>query len=160
ALRHSLMLGAAAEAAPADLPAPIVLPDGRRIDLADSLCLASGGFWTLDGQAWPMADHRKLPPPLLTLERGRTVALELFNAALHLCTATRPAHPLHLPGHSFQVRSASGLARPPPHAATVLVMPNERVEVAFRADNPGAWMIHCHIIEHQETGMMGWILVS
>lgn len=151
--RHSLMLGAAAEVQSADLPAPIVLPDGRRIDLADSLCLAQGGFWTLDGQAWPMRDHTRLPPPLMKLERGAVVRLELFNATPH-------AHPIHLHGHSFEVLSASRLQRPRHHADTVLVMPNERVEVAFRADNPGAWMIHCHIIEHQETGMMGWVLVS
>lgn len=151
--RHSLMLGAAAEAAPTDLPEPIVLSDGRRIDLADQLCLASGGFWTLDGQSWPMRDHGRLPPPLMRLERGRSVVLELFNATPH-------AHPIHLHGHSFEVLSASRLQRPRHHADTVLVMPNERVEVAFRADNPGAWMIHCHIIEHQETGMMGWLLVS
>jgi FtsP/CotA-like multicopper oxidase with cupredoxin domain len=33
------------------------------------------------------------------------------------------------------------------------------VDVAFVADNPGRWMFHCHVIEHQETGMMGYIEV-
>jgi FtsP/CotA-like multicopper oxidase with cupredoxin domain len=42
----------------------------------------------------------------------------------------------------------------------VLVAPNERVHIAFVADNPGNWMVHCHIIEHQETGMMGYFRVA
>ena len=29
--------------------------------------------------------------------------------------------------------------------------------MAFVADNPGDWMFHCHIIEHQESGMMGYV---
>jgi FtsP/CotA-like multicopper oxidase with cupredoxin domain len=28
------------------------------------------------------------------------------------------------------------------------------------ADNPGDWMFHCHILEHQESGMMGVIRVT
>lgn len=153
ATRHRLELGA--DAGPSDAPAlqPIVLPDGRRIDLSDSLCLAQGAFWTLDGQAWPGRDHRGLPPPLMRLQRGQKVVLELFNA-------TPRAHPMHVHGHTLHILSASRLSRPPHRADTVLVMPNERVEAAFTADNPGAWMIHCHVIEHQETGMMGWFLVS
>jgi FtsP/CotA-like multicopper oxidase with cupredoxin domain len=43
---------------------------------------------------------------------------------------------------------------------TVLVWPRERVRLAFVADNPGLWMIHCHIPEHQEAGMMGVVQVG
>jgi FtsP/CotA-like multicopper oxidase with cupredoxin domain len=43
---------------------------------------------------------------------------------------------------------------------TVLMAPHERVEIAFVADNPGDWMLHCHILEHQGAGMMGVIRVS
>jgi FtsP/CotA-like multicopper oxidase with cupredoxin domain len=44
-------------------------------------------------------------------------------------------------------------------ADTVLVTPKERVEIAFVA-SPGDWMFHCHILEHIETGMMGYIRVT
>jgi FtsP/CotA-like multicopper oxidase with cupredoxin domain len=151
--RHSLELGADAASPTVPDLAPIVLPDGRRIDLADSLCLAQGAFWTIDGQAWPERDHNRLPPPLMRLQRGQRVVLEFFNA-------TPRVHPMHVHGHTLDILSASRLIRPRHRADTVLVMPNERVEAAFVADNPGAWMIHCHVIEHQETGMMGWFLVS
>ena len=37
----------------------------------------------------------------------------------------------------------------------MLIPPRERAEIAFVADNPGDWMIHCHVLEHQEGGMTG-----
>jgi FtsP/CotA-like multicopper oxidase with cupredoxin domain len=40
-----------------------------------------------------------------------------------------------------------------------LLRPNERIEVGLVAGEPGKWMFHCHIIEHQEAGMMGYITV-
>ena len=150
---RTLELGAGVDANSVPGPQPIVLPDGRTIDLADSLCLASGTFWTLDGKAWPGRDHKSLPSPLFSFRRGEPVLLELVNT-------TSRAHPIHIHGHTMTVLSASLLARPVHRADTVLVLPNERVRVGFVADNPGNWMIHCHIIEHQETGMMGWFRVS
>ena len=45
-------------------------------------------------------------------------------------------------------------------ADTVLLNTKERIRLAFVADNPGDWMFHCHILEHQETGMMGIIRVA
>ena len=38
--------------------------------------------------------------------------------------------------------------------------PREHVEIALVADNPGDWMFHCHILEHQASGMMGVIRVD
>jgi FtsP/CotA-like multicopper oxidase with cupredoxin domain len=34
------------------------------------------------------------------------------------------------------------------------------MRVAFVADNPGKWMLHCHMLEHQAAGMMTWINVE
>ena len=42
----------------------------------------------------------------------------------------------------------------------MLIAPKERVEIAFVADNPGDWMFHCHILEHQLGGMMGTLRVA
>ena len=37
----------------------------------------------------------------------------------------------------------------------------ERAErIAFVADNPGKWMIHCHMIEHMAAGMAAWFEVT
>jgi plastocyanin len=48
---------------------------------------------------------------------------------------------------------------PVPEAAqwtkdTVLIGPAERYDLAFVADNPGVWMVHCHIEHHMANGMM------
>jgi FtsP/CotA-like multicopper oxidase with cupredoxin domain len=53
--------------------------------------------------------------------------------------------------------------RPTPHREwqdTVLTAPRETVEVAFVADNPGDWMIHCHILDHQAGGMSAVLRVA
>ena len=78
---------------------------------------------------------------------------ELFNGTPH-------PHPIHLHGHTFRVLRSSKEEIVPHLADTVLIAPKERVEIAFIADNPGDWMMHCHIIEHQETGMMGYVTVA
>ena len=80
---------------------------------------------------------------------------------LGLTNATAFDDPIHLHGHSFRVISRNGA--PTPHREwqdTVLMAPRERVEIAFVADNPGDWMFHCHILEHQAAGMMGLIRVA
>ncbi len=92
--------------------------------------------------------------PFLTIERGHSCLLAMVNdTAWH--------HPIHLHGHSFRVVSRDG--RPTVHREwrdTVLMNPQEKVEIAFVADNPGDWMFHCHILEHQAGGMMGVIRVT
>ncbi len=70
-------------------------------------------------------------------------------------------HPIHVHGHSFRVISRNG--KPTEHKEwqdTVLIPPQESAEIAFVADNPGDWMIHCHILEHQAAGMMAAFRVS
>jgi FtsP/CotA-like multicopper oxidase with cupredoxin domain len=69
-------------------------------------------------------------------------------------------HPIHLHGHTFKVLDSNKVDRPVHWADTVLLTPKERVRIAFVADNPGRWMFHCHIIEHQDTGMMGYVTVA
>ena len=45
-----------------------------------------------------------------------------------------------------------------PSATTVLLGVDETIEIAFVADN-GQWMFHCHVLEHQGSGMMGVVEV-
>lgn len=131
----------------------LVLPNGEILRIADSLCLSDQTFWAINRQSWPLNGHKKLPPPLATLKRGRPYLFELVNRTPHM-------HPIHLHGHTFVVLDSNKRTLPRYHADTVLLAPRERVRVAFVADNPGDWMFHCHIIEHQDTGMMGIIRVA
>ena len=111
-----------------------------------------GMFWTVNGK--PAADDTHIHAPILTLARGRSYVLELVNdTAWH--------HPIHLHGHVFNVLSRNGKATERGESGdTVLIDPRSRAEIAFVADNPGGWMLHCHILEHLASGMMATIRVA
>jgi FtsP/CotA-like multicopper oxidase with cupredoxin domain len=110
----------------------------------------SGKIWFINGVA--VLGH--LMDPMLALKRGSTCVLAMNNE-------TAWWHPMHLHGHSFRVVSRNGApTKHRPWQDTVLMAPRERVDIAFVADNPGDWMFHCHILEHQESGMMGVIRVA
>lgn len=109
-----------------------------------------GMAWTFNGVAATGHDMA----PMLELARGRSHVLVLSNE-------TAWWHPIHLHGHAFRVLARNGA--PTPYREwrdTVLLEPQERVEVAFVADNPGRWMIHCHVLDHQNGGMMAVIAVA
>ena len=136
----------------ADAAAPAAVDDPTGGLLIGSLCLSADSLWSINGAGWPGRDHSEIPPPLAILERGRSYVFELKNAS-------RIMHPIHIHGHSFKVLRSNQRNLPVHHADTVLLLPDETVEVALVADNPGKWMFHCHVIEHQEAGMMGYVEV-
>jgi len=65
-------------------------------------------------------------------------------------------HPFHLHGFFFQVVAVDGVRTTPTSwEDTVNVAGKQTVTISFRADRPGTWMYHCHILEHHAAGMMG-----
>jgi FtsP/CotA-like multicopper oxidase with cupredoxin domain len=112
--------------------------------------MMGGAMWTINGVAATEHVHE----PLLFLKRGRSYLFAIRNE-------TEFHHPIHLHGHAFRVVSRN---RQPTRYGewqdTVLVPPRESAEIAFVADNPGDWMIHCHILDHQAAGMMATVRVS
>lgn len=71
-------------------------------------------------------------------------------------------HPFHLHGFQFQVLDRNGV--PEPYRRwkdTVNVPKHETVRFVVRYDDfPGLWMFHCHILDHEDHGMMGVLLVK
>jgi len=64
-------------------------------------------------------------------------------------------HPIHLHGQRFLVLAVNGEpARNPVWKDTVLVPTGGTVDVLVEFSNPGRWMVHCHIAEHLQAGMM------
>ncbi|KXT07171.1 hypothetical protein AC578_2414 [Pseudocercospora eumusae] len=71
-------------------------------------------------------------------------------------------HPIHLHGHDFyQLAQGTGTyasAAPtlqtsnPPRRDVTILPASGYVVIAFVADNPGAWLCHCHIGWHTEEG--------
>jgi FtsP/CotA-like multicopper oxidase with cupredoxin domain len=66
-------------------------------------------------------------------------------------------HPFHLHGFQFQVLDRNGVPEPfPAWKDTVNVPKGERVRFIVQyTDYPGQWMFHCHILDHEDHGMMG-----
>lgn len=74
-------------------------------------------------------------------------------------------HPFHLHGTQFQVieRERGGAKIPEPYLAwrdTVNVQPDEIVRIATVQNKAGERMFHCHILEHEDLGMMGTLKVT
>jgi FtsP/CotA-like multicopper oxidase with cupredoxin domain len=102
---------------------------------------APGYVWTLHG-----AVHGSDKP--LPLKTGDRFELTFMNH-------TTMSHPMHLHGHHFQVVAVNGRRFAGAVRDTVLVPANMgQVTIAFDADNPGKWALHCHHLYHMVGGMM------
>jgi FtsP/CotA-like multicopper oxidase with cupredoxin domain len=109
--------------------------------------------WAINGMSMTGDGHAGMAP-LLTLERGRSYLLTIRND-------TAWWHPIHLHGHSFRLLRRNATSVPYRQwADTVLVPPRESVDLAFVADNPGDWMLHCHVTDHQVSGLMTVLRVA
>lgn len=66
-------------------------------------------------------------------------------------------HPFHLHGFQFQVLERGGKTEPFASWKDVVnVRKHESVRIIVRYDDfPGMWMYHCHILDHEDHGMMG-----
>jgi blue copper oxidase len=70
------------------------------------------------------------------------------------------AHPFHVHGASFRILSLDG-APPPAHLAgwKDVVLVEDKVELLVAFNHPASrehpFMYHCHILEHEDNGMMG-----
>jgi len=72
-------------------------------------------------------------------------------------------HPFHVHGTQFQVISRNGKTPPLQERGfkdTVFVNIGEEVVIRVRFTHPGIFMYHCHILEHEDSGMMGQFRVS
>ncbi|MEV6313814.1 multicopper oxidase family protein [Streptomyces sp. NPDC051776] len=99
-------------------------------------------LWTINNAVYPEI-------PALLVKQGDLVRTTFLNRSLD-------DHPMHLHGHRMLVLSKDGkkATGSPWWTDTLNVAPGERYEVAFRADNPGLWMDHCHNLDHARDGMV------
>ncbi len=70
-------------------------------------------------------------------------------------------HPWHSHGYRMKVVARDGipLGTAAFYADTLGVNPGERWDVLIKADRPGIWAFHCHILPHVEgqSGMFGMV---
>jgi manganese oxidase len=85
----------------------------------------------------------------LIIRLGDRVRIRLINLGMD-------HHPIHLHGHTFQVTGTEG-GRVPESAwypgNTVLVGVAQARDIEFVANNPGSWMLHCHLPHHMMNQM-------
>lgn len=105
---------------------------------------ADGHFiYTINGKTFPDTDPIKV-------KEGDLIKVKLIN------NSPEDLHPMHLHGHFFQVLSKNGqpISGSPLIKDTLNILPGEEYEIAFKADNTGNWMFHCHDLGHASSGMV------
>lgn len=98
--------------------------------------------WAINGVAG-LGDE-----PLFRVPRGTAISLEVDNISAW-------PHGMHVHGHHFVDSREPWCWRD-----TALFSREESASLRFVADNPGKWLIHCHMIEHHAGGMLTWFEVS
>ena len=101
---------------------------------------APGYVWMLNGKG-----HGTHVP--IDVREGERVEITFSDQ-------TTMAHPMHLHRHRFQVVAINGERFAGAVRDTVLVPARGSVTVAFDANNPGKWALHCHNLYHMAAGMM------
>jgi len=94
-------------------------------------------YFTINGKSYPETDT-------IRMNVGDTVLIRFIGTGQFV-------HPMHIHGGPFTIVGTDG--NPVPEAAqltkdTVLVSPGERYDVLWTAQEPGTWLIHCHINHH------------
>src|SRR3989344_2687551 len=86
------------------------------------------------------------------INRGDIKKIRIFNNP----NSMHPMqHPMHLHGQQFLITGINGNQNDNlVWKDTVLVPSGSTVDILVDFSNPGKWMLHCHIAEHLESGMM------
>jgi len=89
----------------------------------------------------------------LIVRQGERVRIRLINLGMD-------HHPIHLHGHQFVVTGTEGGRQPESTwgpGNTVLVGVAQSRDVEFVANNPGDWMLHCHLPHHMMNQMSSMV---
>ena len=116
------------------LDEPMVLNDAGTIGLS------------LNGKSFPATTP-------LVMNQGEWGSITYYNEGLQI-------HPMHLHQFPQLVYAKDGIPLDEPYwVDTLNVAPGERYTVLFRANDPGVWVWHCHILTHVERtdGMFGMV---
>ncbi|NRA89345.1 MAG: multicopper oxidase domain-containing protein, partial [Rhizobiales bacterium] len=119
---------------------------GKKMSMMDRM--KTKQVWALNGVA-NLADE-----PMFDVKKGETIILDFENDTSFI-------HAMHLHGHHFKILTRNGDEdKEQPWKDTFLVGPNSTTKIAFVADNPGKWLLHCHMLEHAAGGMNTWFNVA
>lgn len=115
-------------------------------------------------------DHAGGPGQMMGIN-GRPFAMHRIDVTTKLGTSeiweivsARMAHPFHVHGASFRILSNNGRKPSAEQSGWKdVVLVQDRAEILVRFDHPAPprmpFMYHCHILEHEDHGMMGQFAV-
>jgi FtsP/CotA-like multicopper oxidase with cupredoxin domain len=105
-----------------------------------------GMWWTVNGRLYPDV-------PMFMVGAGDIVTMRISNDSGEV-------HPMHLHGHHMVVLARNGAPATgsPWWVDSLNVRNGESYDVAFRADNPGLWMDHCHQLKHAAEGLTAHLM--
>jgi FtsP/CotA-like multicopper oxidase with cupredoxin domain len=128
----------------------------RRQFLLNDMMMGGMGFGRGDRRFGPAMAINGQPFDMERIDvETKRGTLELWEIGAQMM-----AHPFHIHGTQFQILSLNGQV-PPLHLQgwkdTVLVARNAQILVPFTqlATRDHPLMFHCHILEHEDAGMMG-----
>ncbi|MBL4580860.1 MAG: multicopper oxidase domain-containing protein [Gammaproteobacteria bacterium] len=113
-----------------------------------------GGEFLINGNPMAMDTINEVVPV------GTTEIWEIYNDSMMM-------HPFHIHHGQFQILDRDGVPPSPDEMGfkdTVKVGPGQTVRFIMRFENfsdpDTAYMYHCHILEHEDNGMMGQFTVA
>lgn len=136
---------------------------------------ADGPFLTQEEESLPVSKNielfgmmdmvtingQKYDPDRIDLrqQKGVTEVWEVYNQPDMMGGMI---HPFHIHGTQVKILSRDGKAPEPREQGlkdNILINPGERVKLLVTFPESGLFMFHCHILEHEENGMMGQVEV-
>ena len=116
------------------------------------------GEWRVtNGQTFPAMEFDGMLPNYFTINGKSYPSTEIINAKvgdrilIRFIGSGQFIHPMHIHGGAFEIVATDGNPVQPSARLlkdTVLVGPGERYDVIWKAQQPGKWLIHCHINHH------------
>lgn len=132
-----------------------MMSDGEPIEWEDTMSMMNSTSNT-DTLEWQLIDEEteKINEDIddWNFAQGDLVKIQISNPD---DTMHPMQHPVHIHGQRFLILSVDGVDSDNlVWKDTVLIPAGSTVELLVEMSNPGDWMIHCHIPEHLESGMM------
>jgi plastocyanin len=132
----------------------VTVPQGVQLAQQYQMVLNDAGVigLTLNGKSFPYTEP-------ITAKQGDWLLVNYFNEGLQI-------HPMHLHRQPHLVVAKDGFPLAEPYRVDTLnVAPGERYSVLIKAEAPGVWAWHCHILNHAENdqglfGMVTTMIVS
>jgi FtsP/CotA-like multicopper oxidase with cupredoxin domain len=120
----------------------------RRFVLGERELAGGALFFTINDEVWP--DNAAVE-----LKRDDVEIWDIRNESPQ-------DHPVHVHGAFFEVLASASGKGPAPSGwkDTVNVPRRSSVRFAIRFETRGIWMLHCHILEHLDTGMLVNVIVN